>query len=114
MVLNKSSVDDREYRIVVLGNQLEVLLVHDAFADKASAAIDVGVGNFNDDNDLPGVAHAVEHLLFMGTKKFPQENAYNQFLASNSGDSNAYTAPTSTNYYFDVSAHSYADRKSVV
>lgn len=109
VVLNKSSVDDREYRIVVLGNQLEVLLVHDAFADKASAAIDVGVGNFNDDNDLPGVAHAVEHLLFMGTKKFPQENAYNQFLASNSGDSNAYTAPTSTNYYFDVSAHSYAE-----
>jgi len=43
-----------------------------------------------------------EHLLFMGTKKYPSENAYQQFLSSNNGMSNAYTAMTSTNYYFDV------------
>jgi len=40
----------------------------------------------------------------MGTKKYPEENAYNQYLSSNSGFSNAYTAATSTNYFFDVSA----------
>ncbi len=40
----------------------------------------------------------------MGTKKYPAENAYSQYLASNSGSSNAYTAPTHTNYYFDVTA----------
>ena len=40
----------------------------------------------------------------MGTKKFPVENEYNQYLSSNSGSSNAYTAATSTNYYFDVGA----------
>jgi hypothetical protein len=38
----------------------------------------------------------------MGTKKYPSENAYQQFLSSNNGMSNAYTAMTSTNYYFDV------------
>ena len=64
VVFDKSSVDDREYRNITLPNGLETLLVHDALADKASAAIDVGVGNFNDDNDLPGVAHAVEHVSF--------------------------------------------------
>jgi insulysin len=41
-------------------------------------------------------------LLFMGTKKFPSENEYNQYLSSNSGGSNAYTAATDTNYYFDL------------
>jgi insulysin len=43
-------------------------------------------------------------LLFMGTKKFPVENAYSQYLSANSGSSNAYTGATSTNYYFEVSA----------
>jgi insulysin len=38
----------------------------------------------------------------MGTKKYPSENAYQQYLSSNNGMSNAYTAMTSTNYYFDV------------
>ena len=40
----------------------------------------------------------------MGTKKYPVENAYAQYLSSHSGSSNAYTASTSTNYYFEVSA----------
>jgi len=40
----------------------------------------------------------------MGTKKYPAENAYHQYLAAHSGTSNAYTAPTSTNYHFEVSA----------
>lgn len=40
----------------------------------------------------------------MGTKKFPEENAYSAYLSAHSGSSNAYTAATSTNYYFDVSA----------
>ena len=43
-------------------------------------------------------------LLFMGTKKFPVENEYSQYLSSNGGSSNAYTAGTSTNYYFDIDA----------
>jgi insulysin len=40
----------------------------------------------------------------MGTKKYPVENAYAQYLSAHSGSSNAYTGPTSTNYYFEVSA----------
>ncbi len=45
----------------------------------------------------------------MGTKKFPEENAYSQYLSSNSGSSNAYTASTSTNYFFDVSGRPHND-----
>jgi insulysin len=57
--LETPSLDDRSYRVVKLPNQLEVLLVHDADTDKASAAMDVNVGNFSDATDLPGMAHAV-------------------------------------------------------
>ncbi|KAK2749559.1 Insulinase (Peptidase M16) [Onygenales sp. PD_40] len=102
--LEKPVVDDRSYRVIRLPNQLEALLVHDPNTDKASASVNVNVGNFSDDDDLPGIAHAVEHALFMGTEKYPKENAYNQYLAAHSGYSNAYTAATETNYYFEVAA----------
>ncbi|KAM0526284.1 hypothetical protein ACHAPS_004017 [Verticillium nonalfalfae] len=102
--LETPSLDDRDYRVIRLPNELEALLVHDPDTDKASAALDCNVGNFSDETDMPGMAHAVEHLLFMGTKKYPVENEYSQYLANNSGSSNAYTGPTSTNYFFEISA----------
>lgn len=67
--LERPELDDRSYRVIRLPNQLEALLVHDPDTDKASAAVNVNVGNFSDEDDMPGMAHAVEHLLFMGTKK---------------------------------------------
>lgn len=60
--LEKPSLDDRDYRVVRLPNELEVLLVHDPETDKASAALDVNVGNFSDEEGMPGMAHAVEHV----------------------------------------------------
>lgn len=67
--LEKPALDDRSYRVIKLPNKLEALLVHDPATDKASASVNVNVGNFSDEDDMPGMAHAVEHLLFMGTKK---------------------------------------------
>lgn len=67
--LEKPVVDNRSYRVIRLPNKLEALLVHDPDTDKASASANMNVGNFSDDDDMPGMAHAVEHLLFMGTEK---------------------------------------------
>ncbi|KAK4939060.1 metalloprotease, partial [Elasticomyces elasticus] len=106
--MEKPLLDNRSYRVIKLPNQLEALLVHDPDTDKASAAMDVNVGSFSDEDDMQGMAHAVEHLLFMGTEKYPEENEYNQYLTKYGGYSNAFTAPTSTNYYFELSALSTA------
>ena len=67
--LEKPLLDNRSYRVIKLPNQLEALLIHDPDTDKASAAMDVNVGAFSDEDDMPGMAHAVEHALFMGTEK---------------------------------------------
>ena len=67
--LDAPEIDDRSYRIIRLPNKLEALLVHDIDTDKASASVNVQVGSFSDPEDMPGMAHAVEHLLFMGTEK---------------------------------------------
>lgn len=75
--LETPALDDRSYRVIRLPNKLEALLVHDPDTDKASAALDVNVGNFSDREDMPGMAHAVEHLLFMGTGKvIPSSTLY--------------------------------------
>jgi insulysin len=80
-----------------------VVLIHDPLTDKASAAVDVNVGSFSDTDGMPGLAHAVEHLLFMGTEKYPVENAYDKFITACGGITNAFTTSTSTLYYFELS-----------
>jgi insulysin len=70
--MEKPLLDNRTYRVVRLANDLEALLIHDPDTDKASAAMDVNIGSFSDADDMPGMAHAVEHLLFMGTEKVRQ------------------------------------------
>ncbi|KAJ7074118.1 Metalloenzyme, LuxS/M16 peptidase-like protein [Mycena amicta] len=100
--LQKSAQDDRDYRLIRLENGLQAILVHDAKADKAAASLDVAVGHLHDPDDMPGLAHFCEHLLFMGTEQFPKENEYSEFLAKNNGSSNAYTATSNTNYHFNV------------
>ena len=67
-------------------------------------------------------AYASNELL-QGTEQFPKENEYyevrcgtnfrayltsSQFLSRNNGSSNAFTAPTNTNYYFNVATSALA------
>ncbi|KAG6814549.1 hypothetical protein H0H92_000076 [Tricholoma furcatifolium] len=100
--IQKSEQDDREYRLIRLDNGLQATLIHDANADKAAASLDVAVGHLYDPDDMPGLAHFCEHLLFMGTEQFPKENEYSEYLSKNNGHSNAYTSTSNTNYYFNV------------
>lgn len=52
--------------------------------------------------NLPGLAHFCEHMLFLGTDKYPSENEYSKFISSHGGITNAYTATDHTNYHFDI------------
>lgn len=98
----KSQEDKREYRGLVLENRLKVLLVSDPTTDKSAAGMDVNVGYLSDPDELPGLAHFCEHMLFLGTKKYPEENEYSKFLSEHGGFSNASTSTDHTMYYFDV------------
>jgi insulysin len=53
---------------------------------------------------MPGLAHFCEHLLFMGSTQFPQENAYSEFIHAHGGNTNAWTAASNTNYFFSIGA----------
>ncbi|KAH9461095.1 hypothetical protein Pst134EA_017404 [Puccinia striiformis f. sp. tritici] len=97
-----SASDTRTYRIIRLKNDLQVILIHDPKTDKAAAAMDVNVGHLSDPENLQGLAHFCEHLLFLGNSKYPSENEYSEYLSKNSGHSNAFTGMDNTVYYFDI------------
>ena len=59
-------------------------------------------GNLNDPNNANGIAHFCEHMLFLGTEKYPDESHYSKFLSSHGGSKNAATGEDFTYYYFDV------------
>jgi len=87
-----SAQDDRKYKHVTLANALQVLLISDPETDKAAAAMDVKVGSLSDPDAIEGLAHFLEHMLFLGTAKYPDENSYNAYLSAHGGHSNACVA----------------------
>jgi insulysin len=82
---------------------MQCLLISDVDTDKSAASLDVHVGCSLDEKPFYGTAHFLEHMLFMGSDKYPSENEYSEFIKNNGGYSNAYTSLTNTNYQFEVS-----------
>lgn len=54
--LELPEIDDRAYRLIVLDDGLEALLIHDPGTQGAAAALDIVVGSFCDTDDMPGIA----------------------------------------------------------
>ena len=79
-----------------------MLLLSYRIVEKSSACVDVMIGSLCDPKEAQGLAHFLEHMLFMGTTKYPVENEYSSYLSSHGGYSNAYTSQENTVYYFDV------------
>ncbi len=98
----KSPADDRDYAAFTLPNGLGVVVVSDPTTDKAAASLDVHVGSGSDPEGREGLAHFLEHMLFLGTEKYPDPAEYARFITSHGGSNNAYTSFDHTNYFFDV------------
>ncbi len=94
--------DESEYRRFTLENGIKVLLLSDPKLNKSSAALAVGVGSYRDPVNRQGLAHFLEHMLFLGTEKYPSESDFGGYLKSNGGYNNAYTAGDRTNYHFEI------------
>ncbi|HWL45938.1 MAG TPA: insulinase family protein [Ilumatobacter sp.] len=72
---------------------------------KASLRLVIGAGSANELGDETGVAHFLEHMLFNGTEKFPENeliNVLRGFGAEFGPDVNAYTSYDETVYELDV------------
>ena len=108
LVLKQSPNDLKEYQAITLDNGLRVLLIHNDETSKSAAALAVNVGHFHDPNDRQGLAHFLEHMLFLGTKNFPDGSEYQKFINQYGGNHNAWTGTEHTCFFFDISANHFS------
>ena len=101
-IVRSSPLDTKTYRYVELDNGLRVLLVSDADTVQSAAALSVDVGAYHDPESWEGLAHFLEHMLFLGTEKYPDADEYTRYLSQHGGTRNATTEYDKTNYYFAV------------
>lgn len=98
----KPASDVRDIGYYQLPNKLKVLLISDPEVEKSAASMDVKVGSTDDPMDRQGLAHFLEHMLFLGTDKYPKADEYQDFISGHGGNHNAFTSATHTNYFFDI------------
>lgn len=104
LVLKQSPNDSKQYQAITLNNGLRVLLIHNNESIKSAAALAVNVGHFNDPSDRQGLAHFLEHMLFLGTKNYPDGSEYQKFITQHGGNHNAWTGTEHTCFFFDIAA----------
>lgn len=103
------SLKGRQVLKIRLDNQLEAILVSDPHIDKSAAALSVKAGSWQDPKEHPGMAHFLEHMLFLGTKKYPEESGYQHFIAKHGGLTNAFTTNDFTSYMFSVNTDAFGE-----
>lgn len=100
--IHKSEHDPRQYQAITLDNGMTVLLVSDNEAPKSLAALTLPIGSLDDPNQQLGLAHYLEHMVLMGSKRYPQPDNLAEFLKKHGGSHNASTASYRTAFYLEV------------
>ncbi|GLT17405.1 peptidase M16 [Vibrio zhanjiangensis] len=100
--MHLSPNDTNQYRYLTLGNELKVLLIQDINAQKSAAALAINVGHFDDPEDRQGMAHYLEHMLFLGTEKYPKVGDFQHYVNQHGGSNNAWTGAEHTCFFFDA------------
>lgn len=99
--------EDRKYRALELKNGLTAFLVSDQETKTSGCCLTVYVGAMYSPKNLNGLAHFLEHMLFCGTKKYPNVDEYQKFIASHGGKKQGSTTRSTTTYYFEIKNDSF-------
>jgi insulysin len=100
--INKPKFDMRDFNGGTLENGVKYAFITDKSLHKSFVSVCVNAGSFQNPKEYDGLAHFLEHMLFMGSEKYPSENHYSERLNELGGYSNAYTDTMETVYYFNV------------
>lgn len=101
--------DSRQFFCETLDNGISMVIVEDPQAEDSAAAMYVGVGSQSDPKGLEGLAHFLEHMLFIGTDEHPEVDALSHFVTPRGGTYNAFTARDHTQYFFSVKPDSFEE-----
>jgi insulysin len=99
--------DTRTYQHAILPNGLRIINVQDPTSKEGAFSMAVDAGSYDNPEDIDGLAHFCEHMLFLGTAKYPEPGGFDKFMAEAGGMNNAFTAAEHTVYYAQLSASRY-------
>ncbi|UCP07741.1 pyrroloquinoline quinone biosynthesis protein PqqF [Pseudomonas sp. MM213] len=85
-----------------LANGLRVTLRHAPNLKRCAAALRVAAGSHDVPLAWPGLAHFLEHLLFLGTERFPAEQGLMAYVQGHGGQVNARTSERTTDFFFEL------------
>ena len=85
-----------------LANGLRVTLRQVPGLKRSAAALRVAAGSHDVPLEWPGLAHFLEHLLFLGTERFPASQALMAYVQSHGGQVNASTRERTTDFFFEL------------
>ncbi|SFC76141.1 M16 family metallopeptidase [Pseudoalteromonas denitrificans] len=100
---NNNKVFSQNYMLEELANGLKVMVVKTDYPDVVSLQIPVSVGSRDEvEAGKTGFTHFFEHMMFKGSKKYPQD-VYSDILKNSGVDNRAYTTNDYTNYHLNFS-----------
>jgi insulysin len=102
MDIIKPDNDNRNYKYYVLDNNIKCILINDDMLDKTCVVTSVNVGSIANKEYYDGMAHLLEHMCFITSKKYKTKNYLSHQITEAGGHVNAFTSDLNTVYYFDV------------
>ena len=85
-----------------LANGLQVTLRHTPNLKRCAAVLRVAAGSHDVPLAWPGLAHFLEHLLFLGTERFPASAGLMAYVQGHGGQVNARTNDRTTDFFFEL------------
>lgn len=99
-VINSFPLDTSSYRLLTSPLNFQVILISTLTLKIAQVAMLINSGSVNDPDRFPGLAHFLEHMVFINNEKYPEIDAFMKIVGLSGGYTNAYTADDRTVFYY--------------
>jgi len=93
-----------DHKLSKLKNGLRVLVVPMPALESATLTVWAKVGSRAESDELSGISHFLEHMVFKGSKKRPSAREISQVVDAIGGEFNAATGKEWTNFYIKARA----------
>lgn len=88
-----------DYKLTTLPTGLRVFTVTMPGSESVTLTVWVKTGSRNEEREMSGISHFLEHMVFKGSKKRPSAREISEVVDSIGGEFNAATSKDWTNFY---------------
>lgn len=93
---------------LTLNNGLTLSVRHEPRLKRCAAVLRVAAGSHDVPGEWPGLAHFLEHLLFLGSERFPPQDNLMAYVQRHGGQVNARTSERHTDFFFELPPSAFA------